>query len=180
MIIFKKKSISTFDCSTLYTTTLHKFLLEVLSEVINFFFKSTVRKCIGFSIFWSSRGAGRRCFTKQTLVNAKYFLINKLFVILLVKQLLNKILVYQLVFWTNLFLHFFESKYVKQLIFNGSSVNNENEFLKLFKNIYPKAFLDLEIKIEDYFRKRSVSQKGYISIIYSPNGSSGSISSEPF
>ena len=89
-------------------------------------------------------------------------------------------MVYQLVFWTNLFLHFFESKYVKQLIFNGSSVNNENEFLKLFKNIYPKAFLDLEIKIEDYFRKRSVSQKGYISIIYSPNGSSGSISSEPF
>ena len=54
----KKKFISTFDSSTLYTTILHKFLLKVPSEVINFFFKSKVRKCIGFSktsIYWSSR-----------------------------------------------------------------------------------------------------------------------------
>ena len=84
----KKKSISTFYCSTLYTTTLHKFFLKVPSEVINFFFKSKVRKCIGFPktfIYWSSRGAGRRYFTKQTLVNAIYFLMNKCFVTLLVK-----------------------------------------------------------------------------------------------
>ena len=96
----KKKSISTFDCSTLYTTILHKLLLKVLSEAINFFFKSKVRKCIGFSktsIYWSSRGAGRRCITKQTLVNAISFLMNKCFVTLLVKWFSNKILVYQLV-----------------------------------------------------------------------------------
>ena len=96
----RKKSISTFDCSTLYTTILHKFLLEVPSEVINFFFKFKVRKCIGFSktsIYWSSRGAGRRCITKQTLVNAISFLMNKCFVTLLVKWFSNKILVYQLV-----------------------------------------------------------------------------------
>ena len=95
-----KKSISTFDCSTLYTTILHKFLLNVPSEVIIFFFKSEVRKCIGFSktsINWSSRGAGRRYFTKQTLVNAISFLVNKCFVTLLVKWFLNKVLVYQLV-----------------------------------------------------------------------------------
>ena len=96
----KKKSISTFDCSTLYTTILHKLLLKVLSEVINFFFKSKVRKCIGFSktsIYWTSKGAGRRYFTKQTLINAISFLINKCFVTLLIKWFLNKILVYQLV-----------------------------------------------------------------------------------
>ena len=92
----KKKSISTFHCSTLYTTILHK----VPSEVINFFFKSKVRKCIGFSktsIYWTSKGAGRRYFTKKTLVNAISFLINKCFVTLLIKWFLNKILVYQLV-----------------------------------------------------------------------------------
>ena len=35
----KAKSISTFDFSTLYTTILHKLLLKVLSETINFVFK---------------------------------------------------------------------------------------------------------------------------------------------
>ena len=45
----KKESISIFDCSTLYMTTLHKLLLKVPSEVINFVFKSKVRKCISFS-----------------------------------------------------------------------------------------------------------------------------------
>ena len=82
----------------------------------------------------------------------------------------------------NLFLYFFESKYIKQLISNGLSetyeyntvsrfiddlgaINDDNEFLTSFKNIYPKeldlkverqgnhaSFLDLDIKIEDYFR----------------------------
>ena len=96
----KKKSISTFDCSTLYTTILHKLLLKVPSEVINFFFKSKVRKCIGFSktsIYWTSKGAGRRYFTKQTFVDAMSFLISKCFVTLLVTWFLNKIFAYQLV-----------------------------------------------------------------------------------
>ena len=96
----KKKYISTFECSTLYTTILHKFLLKVSSEFIKFFFKSKVRKCIGFSktsIYWTSKGAGRRYFTKQTLINAISFLINKCFVTLLVTWFLNKIFAYQLV-----------------------------------------------------------------------------------
>ena len=45
----KAKSISTFDFSTLYTTILHKLLLKVLSEIINFVFKPKVIKRIGFS-----------------------------------------------------------------------------------------------------------------------------------
>ena len=94
----KAKSISTFDFSTLYTTILHKLLLKVLSKTINFVFKSKVRKRIGFSktfIYWISKGAGRRYFTKQNLVNAISFLINKYFVNL--TCFLNKILVYELV-----------------------------------------------------------------------------------
>ena len=44
----------------------------MLPDVINFVFKSKVRNCISFSktsIYWTSKGAGRRCFTKETLVN---------------------------------------------------------------------------------------------------------------
>ena len=91
----KAKSILTLT-NTLYTTIPHKLLLKVVSAVINFVFKSKVRKLIGFSktsIYWTSKGAGRRYFTKQTLVNAMPFLINKCFFILLT-CFLNKILVY--------------------------------------------------------------------------------------
>ena len=94
----KKKSISTFECSTFYTTTLDKLLIKVLSEVISFVFKSKVRQHIGFSktsIYWTSKGVGRRYFTKKTLVNAISFFINKCFVTLLVTCFLNKILAYQ-------------------------------------------------------------------------------------
>ena len=68
----KAKSISAFEFSILSTSIPHKLLLKVLSEVINFAFKSKVRKRIGFSktyIYWTSKGAGRRYFTEQTLVN---------------------------------------------------------------------------------------------------------------
>ena len=96
----KKKSISTFESSTFYTTTLDKLLLKVLSVIISFVFRSKVRKHTGFSktsIYWTSKGTGRRYFTKQTLVNAISFLIKKCFVTLLVTWFLNKIYAYQLV-----------------------------------------------------------------------------------
>ena len=96
----KKKSISTFECSTFYTTTLDKLLIKVISEVTSFVFKSNVRQHIGFSkisICWTSKGVGRRYFTKEALVNAISFLINKYFVTLLVIWFLNKVLAYQLV-----------------------------------------------------------------------------------
>ena len=91
----KKNSISIFECSTCYTTILDKLLLKKLSEAISFVFKS-----IGFSktsIYWTSKGVGRRYFTKQTLINAIFFLINKCFFTLLVTWALNKIFAYQLV-----------------------------------------------------------------------------------
>ena len=45
----KTKSISTFDFSALYTTIPHKPLIKAVSEVINCFFKSRVKKRIDFS-----------------------------------------------------------------------------------------------------------------------------------
>ena len=100
MINVKKKSISTFECSTFYTTTLDKLLIKVLSDVISFVLKSKVRQHIGFSktsVYWTSKSVERRYFTKQTLVNAISSLINKCFVTLLVTWFLNKIFAYQLV-----------------------------------------------------------------------------------
>ena len=96
----KKKSISTFECSTFYTTTLDKLLIKVLSEAISLVFKSKFRQQIGSSkrsIYWTSMGVGRRYFTKQTLVNAISFLINKCFVTLLVTWFLNKIFAYKMI-----------------------------------------------------------------------------------
>ena len=94
----KKKSISSFECNTFYTTTLDKLLIKVLSEAISFVFKSKVRQHIGSSkrsIYWTSMAVGRGYFTKQTLVNAIYFLINKCFITLLVTWFLNKTFAYQ-------------------------------------------------------------------------------------
>ena len=79
----KARSISTFYISILYTTILRKPLLKVLSEIINFVFKSKVRKRIDFCKTFTcciSKRAGRRYFTKQNLINAISFPINKYFV----------------------------------------------------------------------------------------------------
>ena len=94
----KKKSISTFECSTFYTTTLDKLLIKVISGVINFVFKSKNRQHISkTSIYWTSKCVGRKYFTKQALVITISFLINKCFFTLLITCFLNKILAYQLV-----------------------------------------------------------------------------------
>ena len=96
----KKKSISTFECSTIYTPTLDKLLIKVISEVISFVLKSKVRQHIGFSktsIYWTFKDVGIRYVTKHTSVNAIYFLINKCFVTLLVTWFLNRIFAYKLV-----------------------------------------------------------------------------------
>ena len=99
-INIQRKSISIFECSTFYTTTLDKPLIKVLSVIVSFVFKSKVRQHTGFSktsAYWTTKGIGRRYFTKQTLVNAISFLINKCFVPLLVTWFLNKIFAYRLV-----------------------------------------------------------------------------------
>ena len=103
----------------LYTIIPHK-LLKLLPEVINFDFKSKVRN--GFSktsICWTSKEARRRYFTKQTLVNAMSFLINNcIFTItnMIFKQNIGKTMYIDLApSWTNLFLYFFKSKFIKHL-----------------------------------------------------------------
>ena len=88
----KAKSVSAFEFSILSKTIPHKLLLNVLSEVINFVFKSKVRKRIGLSKHISI-GLLREL-EEDTSLN-KLLSINKCFFTLLVAWFLNKILVYQ-------------------------------------------------------------------------------------
>ena len=93
--------------------------------------------------------AGRRYFTKQTLVNAMSFFMDKCFFTvgnMLFKQDIGIPMgIDQAPYCANLFLYFLESKYTKKLTLNGSSktqkyhgvsrfignlyvVNDDNEF----------------------------------------------------
>ena len=93
----KKKS--TFQFSTLYTTTQDKLLIKVLSEVISFVFKSKIRQHTGFP---KTLSIGLlRVFEEDTLLytllSMLSFLINKYFVTLLVIWFLHKIFAYKLI-----------------------------------------------------------------------------------
>ena len=176
----KAKSILAFEFSILSTTIPHKLPLKVLSEVINFVFKSKFRKRIGLCKHISI-GLLREL-EEDTSLN-KLLSINKCLFTLLLVWFLNKILVYQWQFTQHHFrpTSFFNSlnlNCIKQLISNGPSkeyeyhgvsrftdvlcaINDDNEFLTSFINIYPKvldlnvehlgnhaSFLDLGIKVD--------------------------------
>ena len=88
----KAKSVSPFEFSILSKTIPHKLLPNVLSEVINFVFKSKVRKRIGLSKHISI-GLLREL-EEDTSPN-KLLSINNCVFTLRVAWFLNKILVYQ-------------------------------------------------------------------------------------
>ena len=163
------KNISTFDFSTLYTTLPHDLLIQVLSELIDFVFKSKVQKKIGFSetsVYWTSKGVGKRFFTHQTLKDTVSYLIQKCFFKignLVFKQDIGIPMgIDPAPFWANLFLYYYESNYIQSLVSAGSdkafryhgtsrfiddliAINDSNEFNNSFKSIYPPQ---LELKLE--------------------------------
>ena len=132
----KVKVISTFDFSTFHTIIPRKLLIIVLSEVIDFAFKSKVRKCIDFSetsMYWISKGAGRRYVIKETLVDAMPFIISKYFFtigdIVFKRDISMPTGIDPAPFWANFFIYLFAAKYMKQLILNGSKYINIMGFL---------------------------------------------------
>ena len=180
------KRISTFDFSTLYTTIPHAMLIKVLSEMIEFVFNSSERNKIGFSsssVYWTSKGKDKWFFSKSSLVSAVKFLIEKCYFTvgnLVFKQDIGIPMgIDPAPFWANLFLYYFESKYVTNLISLGSTraynfhsvgrfiddlcaINDRDDFFKHYKEIYPAelelkvehhgthaTFLDLDISIKD-------------------------------
>ena len=163
------------DFIALYTTIPHNFLIKLLSEVINFVFKSKTRSRIGFSktsIYQTSKGCGRKCFTTQIVIDVILFLTTKCY--FMIKNLVFKqeigipVDIYLAPYWENLFLYFFESKFVQQLMskgfprvcnFHGTSrftdnfctLNFDIEFSPSYKYIYPKQ-LQLNLNIKENMR----------------------------
>ena len=112
-------------------------------------------KHIDFSktyIYWISKGSGRKYFTKQTLVSAMSFLINKSFPIGNMAFIIRIPMGFDPApFWIKIFLSFFylskkvisnetfrRYKYheVSRLIDNLCAINDRNQFLTSFKNMY--------------------------------------------
>lgn len=113
--------------TALYKTVPHDLLIKVLSEIINFVSKPKTRICIGFSktsISRTSKGWGRRYFIRLTLTDAISFPIRKWYFTigkLVLKQKIDISMRTDLAsYWANLFLYFFEFKYVQQLLSKGS------------------------------------------------------------
>ena len=140
-----------------------------MSEIIRFVFKSKVRSKIGFSassIYWTSKGCGKRFFTERTLTETVMFLIKNCYFnvgnMVFRQDIGIPMGIDPAPFWANLFLYFFESKHVQTLVsqksdraykYHGTSrfiddlctINDGNEFSNSFKCIYPK---ELSLKLE--------------------------------
>ena len=165
------KSIATFDFSTLYTTIPHDLLIKVLSEIITFVFKSSIRNRIGFSpssIYWTSKGMDKRYFTKQSLIDTVSYLIKKCYFRVGNQTFKQDIGIPMGIdpapFWANLFLFHYEDKFVQKLVSSGSpraykyhgtnrfiddlcAINDGDDFLNSYKEIYPK---ELDLKVEHH------------------------------
>ena len=90
------------------------FIEKVLSQVVNFVFKSKTPIRIGSSktsIYWTSKGCGRRYFTRQTSTEAiSFFIAKSYFTIgnLMFKHKIGIPIYIDLApYWANLFLYFF-------------------------------------------------------------------------
>ena len=112
-----------YDFSAMYTTIFYNLLIKVFLEIIHFLFKSNVCSKIGFlatSIFWISKGLGKRYYTEKSLIESIMFLIKSCcFTIgkMMLKQYIGITMgIDPAPFWANLFIYLFDSKNVQNLI----------------------------------------------------------------
>ena len=182
----KAREISTFDFSTLYTKLPHNDLLHVLNSLIDFVFDGGTRNYLGFnehSTFWMKKRSGKKYFSKQRLkavvkhlITSTYFEVGNL----LIRQSIGIPMgIDPAPFWANLYLYFYEDKFIVHLISvdkmrarkflnamrfidDECNLNDNKEFSKSFVEIYPPelqlkcehegnhaTFLDLDISIFD-------------------------------
>ena len=159
----KAKSITTFDFSTLYTKLPHNKLLKVLHKLIDFCFDGGTKNFILINKFgarWiDNRKNDQLCFSKQDIKDAvTYLLCNCYFTV--GSKLFCQIIGIPMgsdpaPFFANLFLYFFEKKWVDDLkkrdllrarklgnifrfIDDLSAINDNGEFEKNFREIYPE------------------------------------------
>ena len=158
----RAKSISTFDFSTLYTKLPHDKLTNVLFKLIDFCFNGGGHKYVTISKYgarWSKdRTNSRLCFDKQKLKNAVSYLLSNCF-FTIGSKIFRQIIGIPMgsdpaPFFANLFLYFYESKWMDSLkkkdllrarkfgnlfrfIDDLSAINDDGEFENNFKDIYP-------------------------------------------
>ena len=140
-----------------------------MSDIIDFVFKGSIRNKIGFSeksVYWTSRGVDKRFFTKDSLKAVVHHLITECYFTVGNTVFLQCIGIPMGIdpapFWANLFLYWYENKYIcslsslndkriykfhstKRFIDDLIAINDGGEFGKSFKEIYP---VELELKVE--------------------------------
>ena len=164
------KSISTYDFSTLYTKLPHKKLVDKLSELIDFVYQGGNKNYIRINKYgkatWGKKGRTTIGFTKNSLKTAVIHLIeNCYFTVgnITLKQAIGIPMgIDPAPFWANLFLYFYENKFITSLIstdkvkarhFHSTNrfiddlcaINDGGEFGRMFKDIYPE---ELDLKVE--------------------------------
>ena len=184
----KAKSITTFDFSTLYTSIPHDKLKNAMREIINFGFKGGDKFYIGITKYgarWvNDKTKCNITFDKSSLKLAINYLLDQCYFNvgnLIFRQVIGIPMGSDPApFMANLFLYFYESKWLEstkkhnlikarkfsnvfRFIDDLCAINDDFEFRKNFKNIYPPelelkeenistshaSFLDLSIDIVD-------------------------------
>ena len=156
------KSLATFDFSTLYTKIPHDKLKKVLNEIIDFAFKGGTREFIkvyNSTAYWTKTSSKKdNLYTKEQIKESLRYLIDNSFFSVgsdLFKQVIGIPMGSDPApFFANLFLYYYESKWLQSLktddyqmarrfgnvfryIDDLLAINDNGEFEKHFKNIYP-------------------------------------------
>ena len=171
----RAKTISTFDFSTLYTKLPHQDLVEVLSKNVEFAFNGRKDKSSGNyltvkgnKVFWTKKKHGSNSYTKSKIIQMTSHLIEECYFtvgnLLILQSIGIPMGIDPAPFWANLYLHHYEYKFVSTLIKEDKNrafkfrhcsrfiddecnINDSNEFLNYFRQIYPKK---LEVKCEPH------------------------------
>lgn len=163
----RAKCISTFDFSTLYTKLPHDKLIDVLNNIIDFCFKGGTKNKIGINYLGSANWVKEKkscshIYTKSLIVEAVHYLITEC------NFSIGNALMKQTIgipmggdpapFWANLFLFFYESKWLMQMKktnnilarkFNNTfrfiddlnALNDGEEFERHHLDIYPQELI---------------------------------------
>ena len=164
------KSISTYDFSTLYTKLPHKKLIEKLFALIDFVFKGGNKTYIKVSkngkASWGKKLKYGIGYTKNSLKTAVRHLIENCYFsvgnIILRQAIGIPMGIDPAPFWANLFLYYYEEKFISNLIstdkvkarhFHSTkrfiddlcAINDGGKFGNSFVDIYPQ---ELDLKLE--------------------------------
>ena len=182
----KAKDISTFDFSTLYTKLPHRDLIKVLNSHIEFAFDGGTGKYLGYSdsrVFWKKKAKRKATISRfQLMALVRHLITRTYFVVgnLIIRQSIGIPMgIDPAPFWANLYLYFYEHKFVTDLMASDKrrarkfinacrfiddecNLNDHGEFSRSYQEIYPSelqlkcehqgthaTFLELDIRIVD-------------------------------